>query len=193
MEKTQRLWQVLPVTGYFVFTNLNCAFSLEDYSDAPPKAIVDQPLNLIIPSNDIEGCKAYSDSLNGAVAFIKRGSCTFAAKAKLAQDAGAVGCIFYNNVEGGLRPKVDGPGIHIFGHGITMQEGQQILDQFKDATSVQVTYKSEKGVFSNEMANHISLFSSYGLGPELELKPDIAAPGGYIYSTVPVSHVHDAL
>ncbi|KAG0343284.1 hypothetical protein BG000_000003 [Podila horticola] len=158
-----------------------------DYSDAPPKAIVDQPLNLIIPSNDIEGCKAYSDSLNGAVAFIKRGSCTFAAKAKLAQDAGAVGCIFYNNVEGGLRPKFDGPGIHIFGHGITMQEGQQILDQFKDATSVQVTYKSEKGVFSNEMANQISLFSSYGLGPELELKPDIAAPGGYIYSTVPVA------
>ncbi|KAG0040886.1 hypothetical protein BGZ82_006759 [Podila clonocystis] len=158
-----------------------------DYSDAPPKAVADQPLNLIIPSHDIEGCKAYPTSLNGAVAFIKRGSCTFAVKANMAQDAGAVGCIFYNNVEGGLRPKVDEPGIHIFGHGITMQQGQQILDQFKDDASVQVTYKLEKGVFSNEMANQMSLFSSWGLGPELELKPDIAAPGGYIYSTVPVA------
>ncbi|KAF9303650.1 hypothetical protein BGZ74_003307, partial [Mortierella antarctica] len=158
-----------------------------EYSDAPPKAVVDQPLNLIIPSHDIEGCNAYPDSLNGAVAFIKRGTCTFTAKAKMAQDAGAVGCIFYNNIEGGLRPKVDEPGIHIFGHGISMQQGQQILDQFKDAASVQVTYKSEKGVFSNEMANQMSSFSSWGLGPELEVKPDIAAPGGYIYSTVPVA------
>ncbi|KAF9217591.1 hypothetical protein BGZ59_002702 [Podila verticillata] len=158
-----------------------------DYADVPPKAVIDQPLNLVIPSQDIEGCKAYTDSLNGAVAFIKRGSCTFIAKAKLAQEAGAVGCIFYNNVEGGLRPKVDEPGIRIFGHGISMQQGQQILDLFKVASGVQVTYKAEKGVFSNEMANQMSLFSSWGLGPELELKPDITAPGGYIYSTVPVA------
>ncbi|KAF9333772.1 hypothetical protein BG006_003181 [Podila minutissima] len=158
-----------------------------EYSDAPPKVVVDQRLNLIIPSHDIEGCSAYPESLNGAVSFIKRGSCTFAAKAKMAQDAGAVGCIFYNNIEGVLRPKVDEPGIHIFGHGISMQQGQRILDQFKDAASVQVTYKSEKGVFSNEMANQMSPFSSWGLGPELEVKPDIAAPGGYIYSTVPVA------
>ncbi|KAF9388262.1 hypothetical protein CPB97_001340 [Podila verticillata] len=158
-----------------------------DYSDVPPKAVIDQPLNLVIPSQDIEGCKTYTDSLNGAVAFIKRGSCTFAAKAKLAQEAGAVGCIFYNNVEGSLRPKVDESGIHIFGHGISMQQGQQILDLFKDASGIQITYKAEKGVFSNEMANQMSLFSSWGLGPELELKPDIAAPGGLIYSTVPVA------
>ena len=152
-------------------------------------------MNLVIPSQDIEGCKTYTDPLNGAVAFIKRGSCSFAFKAKLAQEAGAVGCIFYNNVEGGLRPKVDEPDIHIFGHGISMQQGQQILDQFKDASGIQITYKAEKGVFSNEMANQMSLFSSWGLGPELELKPDITAPGGYIYSTVPVGllSTHDAL
>ncbi|KAG0098368.1 hypothetical protein BGZ93_000330 [Podila epicladia] len=172
------------LSNYFQVGVNNSRF---DYSDAPPKAVIDQPLNLVIPTHDIEGCNDYPDSLNGAVAFIKRGSCTFAAKAKMAQDAGAVGCIFYNNIEGSLRPKVDEPGIHIFGHGISMQQGQQILDQFKDAASVHVTYKSEKGVFSNEMANQISLFSSWGLGPELELKPDIAAPGGYIYSTVPVA------
>lgn len=75
-----------------------------------------------------------------------------------------------------------------------MQQGQQILDLFKDASGIQITYKAEKGVFSNEMANQMSLFSSWGLGPELELKPDIAAPGGLIYSTVPVSLLaHDAL
>ena len=108
---------------------------------------------------------------------------------KLAQDAGAIGCIFYNNVEGGLHPKVDEPGITIFGHGISLKQGQILLDQFKAAgsNSIQIVYKADMGVFKNEMGGQISLFSSWGLGPELELKPDLGAPGGYIYSTVPVS------
>lgn len=36
------------------------------------------------------------------------------------------------------------------------------------------------------MADQISTFSSWGLGPELEIKPDVGAPGGYIYSSIPV-------
>lgn len=107
----------------------------------------------------------------------------------MAQDAGAIGCIFYNNVEGGLRPKVDDPSVRIFGHGISQSQGQLILDQFDSGriSKVEVIYKAEKGVFRNEMADQISTFSSWGLGPELELKPDVGAPGGYIYSTIPVS------
>ncbi|KAF9428836.1 hypothetical protein BGZ94_000843 [Podila epigama] len=158
-----------------------------DIAGPPPEKIVDQAIDLVIPSQDIEGCKPYLESLNGTVVFIKRGTCTFAAKAKLAQDAGAIGCIFYNNVEGNLRPKVEEPGIFIFGHGVSMQQGKVILDQFQNSTSVKITYKAEKGIFVNEMADRMSIFSSWGLGPELELKPDLAAPGGYIYSTIPVS------
>ncbi|KAG0349405.1 hypothetical protein BG004_006434 [Podila humilis] len=160
-----------------------------DYGDVPPNGYLDKPLDLVVPAHDIEGCNPYPDQLNGAIVLLKRGSCTFALKIKLAQEAGAIGCIFYNNAEGGLRPKVDEPGITIFGHGITMAQGQAILDQFSKSQSktIKITYKSGKGVFTNEMANQMSVFSSWGLGPELELKPDIAAPGGYIYSTVPVA------
>jgi len=102
--------------------------------------------------------------------------------------AGAVGCIFYNNVEGALRPKATGPGINIFGHGISLKQGETLLEQLEAAPdkSINIVYSDKKGVFANEMANQISTFSSWGLGPELELKPDIAGPGGYIYSTVPV-------
>ncbi|KAF9580806.1 hypothetical protein BGW38_002400, partial [Lunasporangiospora selenospora] len=186
-----------------------------DYSDKPPMNYVEKPLSLVLPSHDPEGCKPYPFSVNGGVVFLKRGSCTFAEKAKFAQDAGAIGCIFYNNVEGGLRPKVDDPNLRVFGHGITMQQGLLILEQLHSTHSrasaslnstntggsdsatgdgasiagyrptVIINYKKDKGVFKNEMANQISTFSSWGLGPELEMKPDIGAPGGYIYSTVP--------
>lgn len=79
--------------------------------------------------------------------------------------------------------------MRIFGHGISQSQGQLILEQFGSGmtSKVEVIYKAEKGVFRNEMADQISIFSSWGLGPELELKPDIGAPGGYIYSTIPVS------
>ncbi|KAF9358555.1 hypothetical protein BGX34_008885 [Mortierella sp. NVP85] len=48
--------------------------------------------------------------------------------------------------------------------------------------SVQIVYKKKKGVFKNERPNRISAFSSW----VLEMKPDMDAPGGYIYSTVPM-------
>ena len=53
--------------------------------------------------------------------------------------------------------------------------------------TINIVYSVKKGVFANELANQISTFSSWGLGPELELKPDVAGPGGYIFSTVPVT------
>ncbi|KAK3824390.1 MAG: peptidase S8/S53 domain-containing protein [Linnemannia elongata] len=159
-----------------------------DFSDSLPKDLADVPLPLVLPTEDIEGCKSYNASLDGTIALIRRGTCSFVQKIKLAQDAGAIGCIFYNNVEGGLRPKVDDPSVRIFGHGISQSQGQLILDQFDSGriSKVEVIYKAEKGVFRNEMADQISTFSSWGLGPELELKPDVGAPGGYIYSTIPV-------
>ncbi|KAF9110345.1 hypothetical protein BGX27_006477 [Mortierella sp. AM989] len=160
-----------------------------DYSDAEIKAALGEtPVSLTLPEHDPEGCTPYPSSITGSIAFIKRGSCTFVVKAKLAQDAGAIGCIFYNNVEGGLHPKTDDPSIHVFGQGISMRQSQLILDQLEatNSTSIKIIYKEKKGVFKNEMANQISIFSSWGLGPELEMKPDIGAPGGYIYSTIPV-------
>ncbi|KAG0296204.1 hypothetical protein BGZ96_009999 [Linnemannia gamsii] len=158
-----------------------------DFSDSAPNGLADIPLSLVIPTEDIEGCNPYKASLEGAVAFIRRGACSFVQKLKLAQDAGAIGCIFYNNVDGGLRPKIDDPSIRIFGHGISQSQGQLILDQFGPGktSNVEVVYKTEKGVFKNEMADQIS--SSWGPGPELEIKPDIGAPGGYIYSSIPVA------
>ncbi|KAF9280195.1 hypothetical protein BGZ68_007439 [Mortierella alpina] len=165
------------------------------YMDALPANRTGIPLPLMVPEHDPTGCQPYPESedavnpIAGKVALLKRGDCPFTSKMVLAQMAGAIGCIFYNNVEGPLRPKATGPDINIFGHGISLQQGETLLNLLEAAPdkSISIVYSEEKGVFANELANQISTFSSWGLGPELELKPDVAGPGGYIYSTVPVN------
>src|SRR5262249_15684823 len=53
------------------------------------------------PTTTNDGCAAFAaNSLNGKIAFIRRGSCTFYTKALNAQKAGAVAVVLYNNVAG---------------------------------------------------------------------------------------------
>jgi hypothetical protein len=56
----------------------NLIFS--DFSDSAPKNLTDVPLSLVLPPEDIEGCQPYKTSLGGAIAFIRRGTCTFVQK-----------------------------------------------------------------------------------------------------------------
>lgn len=48
------------------------------------------------------------------------------------------------------------------------------------------TWTDQLGSFPSPTAGLISDFSSYGLAPDLSVKPDIGAPGGDIYSTYPI-------
>jgi subtilisin family serine protease len=49
-----------------------------------------------------------------------------------------------------------------------------------------MTWTDEEALFASPTGGLISSFSSYGLSPDLALKPDIGAPGGNIYSTYPL-------
>ena len=49
-----------------------------------------------------------------------------------------------------------------------------------------MTWTDQFGSFPSPTGGLISSFSSYGLSPDLTLKPDIGAPGGNIYSTYPL-------
>jgi len=52
----------------------------------------------IVVANPLNGCSALKNTnLKGKVALIRRGTCTFAAKAKNAQAAGAVAVVIFNN------------------------------------------------------------------------------------------------
>jgi hypothetical protein len=67
--------------------------------------------------------------------------------------------------------------------GISMEDGTFIRAQ---TAPVYMTWTDQMGSFPSPTGGLISSFSSYGLSPDLALKPDIGAPGGNIYSTYPV-------
>lgn len=54
--------------------------TLLDFSDSLPKELVNVPLPLVLPAEDVEGCKPYKAPLDGTIALIRRGSCSFVQK-----------------------------------------------------------------------------------------------------------------
>jgi minor extracellular serine protease Vpr len=125
-------------------------------------------------------------SLTGTVALIRRGTCSFYIKAFNAQAAGAAGVVLYNNVPGFISPTVAGtPPITIPVVSITAAKGVLINDRLASGP-VTMTWTSTVTSEPQPTGGLISSFSSYGLPPDLSLKPDIGAPGGTIRSTLPL-------
>lgn len=120
----------------------------------------------------------------GQAVLIRRGTCTFFEKSNNAYNAGAAAVVLYNNVAGRFSPTV-APGVPIPVVAVSDTEGVAINNAI-DAGPQTLTWTANQGTFPNPTAGLISSFSSYGLGAELDLKPDIGAPGGLIRSTWPL-------
>lgn len=125
-------------------------------------------------------------SLADKVALIRRGTCNFYTKAYNAMQAGAVGVVLYNNTTGRVSPTVAGtPAITIPVVAITAADGV-LLDSRIAAGTTMITMTDQSDSFPAATGGLISSFSSYGLSPDLTLKPDLGAPGGSIRSTYPL-------
>jgi len=139
------------------------------------------------PSSTADACSPLpAGSLTGKAALIRRGGCTFYAKAFNAQTAGAAAVVLYNNAAGQLNPTVAGtPPITIPVVATTQAEGE-LIDSRIAAGAVTMTWTPESMTYPNSTGNLVSNFSSFGVTPDLITKPDIGAPGGYIRSTIPI-------
>ena len=125
---------------------------------------------------------AAAGNLRGKIALVRRGELTFSEKVLNGQKAGAVAVIVCDNVEGQLsNMTVEGASIPaIF---ITKADGDYLMALEQKTVTV---FDSDRSM-DNPSAGQMSEFSSMGVTPELKLKPEITAPGGYIYSTLPDS------
>lgn len=134
-----------------------------------------------------DACNALpAGSLAGQVALIRRGACSFHLKSLNAENAGATGAIIYNNTSGLQSITVAGsPPITIPVVSITAAAGEYLDGQLA-LGPVTITWQS--GFVSQPAAGGglTSSFSSYGLAPDLSIKPDLTAPGGAIRSTYPL-------
>ncbi len=139
------------------------------------------------PTTINDGCTALpAGSMAGKAVLIRRGTCTFYAKAYNAQQAGAAAVVLYNNSAGRFSPTVAGsPAITIPVVAVSDTEGVAINNAI-NAGAQTLNWTDQYGSFLNPTGGLISSFSSYGLSPDLALKPDIGAPGGLIRSTYPL-------
>lgn len=125
-------------------------------------------------------------SLSGKVALIQRAGkeageiLSFAQKEKNAKVAGAKAVIIYDNVEGDLvNMATDGSIPAVF---ISKADGEAMLAASDKHVSFSKSYLAK---FQDAYSGKMSDFSSWGVTPDLKLKPEITAPGGDIYSTLP--------
>jgi len=143
-------------------------------------------------------------SLTGQAVLVNRGTCSFYWKALFAEQAGAAAVIIANNAAGQLNPTVDPsggasftpipcpnadfptcPAITIPTVAILQTDGNTIRTRLA-SSPVDLTWTDQTKSTVNPTGGLISSFSSYGLSPDLALKPDIGAPGGSIWSTYPL-------
>lgn len=145
------------------------------------------------PTSAADACAASGPlpDLTGMAVLIRRGTCGFYEKARRAELAGAAAVVLYNNVAGRFSPTVavstgaDGQPVTIPVVAISDTEGVAINNAIVAGPQT-LNWTDQTGTFVNPTGGLISSFSSYGLGAELALKPDIGAPGGLIRSTYPL-------
>jgi subtilisin family serine protease len=140
------------------------------------------------------GCDPFPDStpdLSGHIVLIRRGTCTFVQKVTNAAAKGAKYVMLYNNVAGAVAVEATVAGIQ--GIGMTtptvgaawiaaLKAGSEVVLHMTDpATSEQVLTMSN----NTRSGGFLSSYTTWGPTWELDVKPQIAAPGGQILSTYP--------
>lgn len=140
-----------------------------------------------LPTTADDACAALpAGSLGGRIALIRRGTCSFVAKAANAQAAGAVAIVFYNNAPERITVGVTGgPPITIPVVSISGEDGEDLSERLA-TRSVKLRWTTKTVQEPVATANLISRFSSYGPTADLAIKPDLGAPGGAIRSTLPL-------
>ncbi len=124
-----------------------------------------------------DGCAAYpANTFAGAIAVIRRGTCSFTIKTNNASAAGAIAVVIANNAAGVILPSVPGTTIPVFS--VTQAEGDA-LRNFGQAnpttTTAQITFPA---IGVPNLPDALAAFSSRGPAGNFNvLKPDTTAPG----------------
>lgn len=113
--------------------------------------------------------------------MVQRGVLSFSDKANYAAAAGAVGCIIYNNESGSLLPGL-GETVSIGTVGISQADGQKLAMAEEKQISFSPAWIDYR---ATDTSAKPSSFSDWGPTPDLQLKPEMAAPGGNISSAKP--------
>lgn len=120
-------------------------------------------------------------NVSGKVAVVSRGGNSFPEKQANAQAAGAIACVVYNNASGMINMQInDGEG-NIPAIFISQSFGLYLKEQYEAGVRSLTVCDGTPTLI--KLDRTVSDFSSWGVTPDLKLKPELAGVGGNIYST----------
>lgn len=122
----------------------------------------------------------------GKAALIVRGTCTFKQKYDRALAEGATSVVIYNDRSGpfGGSGIADGP---VPALAVTDTDGADLHDLAAIGKGPVLEFTGDTVLVDLPRGGLASSFTAYGPSPDLAFKPDVTAPGGGIWSTVPVA------
>ncbi|KAK6953429.1 hypothetical protein Daesc_005733 [Daldinia eschscholtzii] len=144
-----------------------------------------------------QGCTAFSEDtpdLSGYIVLIRRGTCTFVEKATNAAQFGAKYVLFYNNVRVGAIGPATSEVSRVLGTGMvtadqgeswvaSLENGSKIVLNMLDPNTAPVSLTYQKNTVTGGFA---SSYTTWNPTFELDVKPQLASPGGNILSTYPI-------
>ena len=163
------------------------------YSNLPFTTIAGEHEYVFIDGiGSAEDWAAVGSALEGKIAICSRGEISFFEKAQYAVEAGAIATFIYNNQAGVINmdltdykytqpcaslTQADGAAVKAASTPVTDEAGNVLYY----TGTMSIGSSMEAGQF-NSAYYTMSSFSSWGVPGSLEMKPEITAPGGNIYS-----------
>ncbi len=122
--------------------------------------------------------------LQGKTALAESGRCTILEKVLNVRNAGAAAVLVYNDQPGIFFGSIDAPPV-LPAATLSRDDGVALAARARFPTTLLWTDGFTD--VSTGTGGLVSPFSAYGDTPDLDLKPDLAAPGAFIFSTLPLS------
>ncbi|MEE8348942.1 MAG: S8 family serine peptidase, partial [Acidobacteriota bacterium] len=122
-------------------------------------------------------------SLSGKVVLIARGTCFFSTKARNVLAANAAGMVVYNNVEGSSVVMSGLDGIQEPAVMIERSVGEALRDFLITESPAEITFRPvDEQLSMPTQPDLVAVFSGRGPSIDLEIKPDLTAPGENIHT-----------
>ncbi len=196
----------IAVESYFVWTDKAGTEHRVPFSDPWSVAMKSGFSDKQYPIYAVGGTGTYDDyysanfnnGWNGGktgLALVKRGEISFSDKINNAMSFsgvnsqgeryGVLGVIIYDNdPEGTELIHMSAENTAITSAYISGKDGAAIVSALESGYEVKIQVSKTDQTIENETFGEMSSFTSWGAGPGLELKPEITAPGGNIWSSV---------
>lgn len=154
--------------------------TVENVKDDSPsfRSLAGKELEYVVVPNAGETTDYDGLNVKGKIALVSRGSVEYNTKKEAAKAAGAAGILVYNNEPGMLYMQMDN--YDLPSAFISQADGKALAAVAEG--NRKLTVSDSYGKVDNPTSGEMSDFSSWGVTPELTLKPDLTAPGGNIKS-----------